>query len=125
MKSKKGQEFEVGVKKKASETGTAKADAESTTTSTDDSYADVSWAPDDERHNLTPSVLGIYSYVVGLSSVPFYQYYIQFNTDLTGLYYFHDESFDSYQIRVLETTAEHIIRYSSDMPTIVQVHLAS
>ena len=116
--SKKGREYEVGTKKTEGKV-VAKASASAT-----EFNEDVDWPVDNTWHNTSDafsSTTGITSYIVGNSSSPIYDYYIQITTNKSYDYFFTDESPDVYELNVEDTSTQHIVRYNSSAPTITYV----
>ena len=119
--SKNGREYEVGPKK--TEGGAVAARQAARTSATLFNIA-VNWPVDDKWHNTTDdfaNTTGITAYQVGNSSNIIYDYYIQITTNKSYDYFFTDASPDVYELNVNDTSSDHIVRYNSSAPTIINV----
>ena len=116
LKSKAGHDFEVGTK-----VGSNNVAAKTLASHGPPFTENVNWPVDDTWHTTTSdfaNTTGITTYIVGNSSSPFYDYYIQIATNQDYDYSFTDKSPDTYSLNVVDTSSDHIVRYNSSAPTI-------
>ena len=114
--SKGGNDYESGSRRSQTDTKTVTAVSHGSPFN-----RSVDWPVDDKWHNTSDDFAaetGITSYIVGNSSNPIFDYYIQFITNQDYDYFFTDESPDTYENNVSDTSEDHITRYNSDKPTI-------
>lgn len=84
---------------------------------------DVDWPVDGKSHQTDQAFAdktGITSYVVGASSSPLYDYYVEITCNETYDYYFTDAEGTAYNMNVW-SAGSHIVRYNSEDGRIVHV----
>lgn len=119
LTSKNGQEYEAGTEGEVVPTRTVKPSASFMAFS-----VAVNWPVDNTWHNTTEdfaTLTGITSYIVGNSNSVVWNYYFQIRTKGEYFYFFTDKTHDVYRLEVFHPSSDHIVRYNSSSPTIINV----
>ncbi|GJE85921.1 hypothetical protein PsYK624_020010 [Phanerochaete sordida] len=118
--SRKGVEFEIGVRAEAAAAG---GDAPAPQSHGDDFGMKVQWPVENKWVDLPrdqEKMSGIDRVNVSTQSGSVYDYRFSFVNNQTYDYHFHDETGDSYRVNTY-SVGEHFFRFNSKKPTIVYV----